>query len=533
MWVILGVCLWIVTFANAALWSELARLSLLAAPGGWAFAAGMGVIIFATLAFIIAPLAWRWTLKPALTVLLVAAALGAYFMMTYGIVIDQTMIINVLQTDVREANALLSLRLAITVLVLGVAPAAVVWRLRLNYGSWKTRLWQNLLLAGAAALLLLAAVMASFQPLSSNMRNHKQVRFLINPLNSLYALGYLATSPLRRDDSITEPIGLDAQAVPAASGRAPLLVLVVGETARSGNFGLNGYARDTTPELAREQVASWRNAWSCGTNTAASLPCMFSHLGRQAYEDRPHGYENLLDVVQRAGMAVLWLDNQSGCKGNCARVASVADTEFRDPQLCKDGECLDEVMLKGIDARIAALPPERRAKGVLLVMHQMGSHGPAYWLRSPPQYKRFLPECTSNNLQDCSRQSLVNAYDNSIVYADHMLAATITWLKTREADYDTAMVYVSDHGESLGENNLYLHGLPWSIAPDVQKRVPWISWLSPGYQKRTAITTACLKAAQDVAISHDNYFHSALGLLGIRTQLYERSLDAYAACAKT
>ena len=533
LWLILGVCLWIVTFANAALWAEFAKLSLLSSAGGWAFALGMGVIIFAALAFIIALAAWRWTLKPVLVLLLLAAAFGAYFMLTYGIVIDQTMMENVVQTDVREAHALLSLRLAVAVLVLGVAPAAIVWRLQLNYGSWKRRLWQNLLLASAAFVLLLAAVLASFQPLSSNMRNHRHLRFLINPLNSIYALGYLATSPLRRDDSIIEPIGQDALAVATASGRAPLLVLVVGETARSDNFGLNGYARNTTPELARENIASWRNAWSCGTNTAASLPCMFSHLGRVAYEARPHGYENLLDVVQRAGMAVLWLDNQSGCKGNCARVPNVADTEFKDSQLCSDGECLDGVMLKGIDARIAALPAERRARGVLLVMHQMGSHGPAYWLRSPRQYKRFMPECTSNNLQDCSRESLVNAYDNSIAYTDHMLASTIAWLKTREADYDTAMVYVSDHGESLGENNLYLHGLPWAIAPDVQKRVPWITWLSPGFEQRTAIATSCLNAAKDVAVSHDNYFHSALGLLGIRTQLYQRTLDAYAPCAKT
>jgi len=533
LWAICGVCLWIATFANAALWAEFDKLSLLSSAGGWAFAAGMGVIIFCALAVIIALVAWRWTLKPALVLLLLASAAGAHFMLTYGIVIDQTMIINVLQTDVREAGALMSMRLAVIVLLLGVLPAAFVWRLRLNYGSWKARLWQNLLLAGVAFALLLAAALASFQPLSSTMRNHKQVRYLINPLNSLYALGYLAATPLRRNDSITEPIGLDAQAVPAASGRAPLLVLVVGETARSANFALNGYARDTTPQLARENVVSWRNAWSCGTNTAVSLPCMFSHLGREAYDSRPHGYENLLDVVQRAGMAVLWLDNQSGCKGNCSRVANVETSRLKHPTLCSTGECLDGIMLEGLDARIAALPAGRRARGVLLVMHQMGSHGPAYWLRSPKEFKRFMPECTSNNLQDCSRESLVNAYDNSIAYTDHTLASTIAWLKTREADYDTAMVYVSDHGESLGENNLYLHGLPWAIAPDVQKRVPWITWLSPGYEKRTSITTACLKAAQDVAISHDNYFHSALGLLGIRTELYQRNLDPYAACAKT
>src|SRR6185436_1413167 len=138
----------------------------------------------------------------------------------------------------------------------------------------------------------------------------------------------------------------------------------------------------------------------------------------------------------------------------------------------------------------------------------IGSHGPAYWLRSPPEFKRFLPECTSNNLPDCSRQELVNAYDNSIAYTDHVLASTIAWLRGRSTEYDTAMVYVADHGESLGENNLYLHGLPFAIAPDVQKHVPWITWLSPGYQQRTGITPACLRSRAAARVTHDSYFHA-------------------------
>jgi lipid A ethanolaminephosphotransferase len=203
-----------------------------------------------------------------------------------------------------------------------------------------------------------------------------------------------------------------------------------------------------------------------------------------------------------------------------------------DAQLCPDGECFDEIMLKQLDQRIAALPAEARARGVLVVMHQMGSHGPAYFKRTPPAFKRFMPECSTNVLQDCGAEQLTNAYDNTIAYTDHFLAAGIAWLRQREALNHTAMIYVSDHGESLGENNLYLHGLPYAIAPDVQKRVPWITWLSPGFAQQQGLDLACLKDRGEVAISHDHYFHSVLGLLDVQTGSYLAPLDAYAACRR-
>lgn len=530
VWLIGASSAWMATAANTPLWTELQHLNLLATPGGLAFACALVLMIGTTLAALLSLLAWRWTLKPALVLLLLAAAFGAYFMATYRVVIDSTMMVNVLQTNPDETADLLSLRMLGMVLLLGVVPAVLVWRTPVHYGSLPRRSLHNLLLLVAALLLLAVTVVAAFQPLASTMRNHKQVRYLMNPLNSVYALGWIAARPLRRDESVTLPIGEDARAA-APGARPPLLVLVLGETARSVNLGLNGYGRDTTPELAREKVASFRNAWSCGTSTAVSVPCMFSHLGREDFEARKTNYESLLDVIHRAGLAVLWLDNQSGCKATCDRVPSVETSNLKHPQLCTGGECLDGIMLEGLEARIAALPAERRARGVVLVMHQMGSHGPAYFKRSPPAFKRFLPECTSNDLQRCSREELVNAYDNSIAYTDHFLASTIRWLRQQSA-WDPAMVYVSDHGESLGENNLYLHGLPWAIAPDVQKHVPWVTWLSDGFTQRSGITLQCLQDARDQKISHDHYFHSVLGLLGIQTAVYQPALDAYARCAR-
>jgi lipid A ethanolaminephosphotransferase len=211
-------------------------------------------------------------------------------------------------------------------------------------------------------------------------------------------------------------------------------------------------------------------------------------------------------------------------------VPTVNTAASQDPALCAGGECLDGVLLQDLDARLAGLPAGQRARGVVLVLHQMGSHGPAYAARSPAAFKRFLPECTSSNLPDCELQAIRNGYDNSIAYTDHVLAGAIGWLRQRD-DYDTALVYVADHGESLGENNLYLHGLPYAFAPDVQKHVPWITWLSPGFERRGGAGLDCLRARADHRLTHDHLFHSVLGLLQVETRAYRRELDAYAGCS--
>ena len=551
---VLATSLWMGLLGNLPLWQVLAELDLLRGAAGWGLGVALAVMITASLVALQSALAWRWTLKPVAIFLLIAAAAGAHFMMAYRIVIDSTMLVNVVQTNPREAGDLINLRMVATIALGGLLPAWWVWRMPVAWGRWPRRLGRNALALLGALVVLVAAVLASYQPLSSTMRNHKQVRYLINPLNSVYALGVIATTPLRRDDRTLLPLGRDARlgilpatapgaavgaapagaAMAAPAPRPPLLLLVLGETARAANFSLNGYARPTTPELARlaetQALINWRNAWSCGTNTAASVPCMFSHLGRDAYGSRRNNHENLLDVAQHAGLAVLWLDNQAGCKGVCGRVPNATTFGLTDAALCHSGECWDEIMLKGLDERIAALPADARARGVLLVMHQMGSHGPAYYKRVPPAFKRFLPECTTNVLQDCNRDQLVNAYDNTIAYTDHFLAAGVAWLQQRAAVNDTALLYVSDHGESLGENNLYLHGLPYAIAPDLQRRVPWVTWLSPGFVQRNRLGVACLKARADTEVSHDHYFHSVLGLLGVQTEAYKPEWDAYGAC---
>lgn len=522
--------LWIAVAGNATLWRALHERGLVQATGGWLLAGTLAGMLAAGLFALLSLLAWRRVLKPAIVLLLFATAAGGYFMWTYGIVIDSTMAANTLQTDWREARALMSPRLAMVLVLAGALPSWVAWRMPVRQRRWKQQALRNAAGAAGGLLLLAALLLLSFQPLASSMRGHKDLRYLMNPFNTLYAVGHAAFGGKRTKASLA-PLGRDARVAPPAPGARPrLLILVLGETGRSGNFGINGYARDTTPELAGAQVATFRNAWSCGTSTAASVPCMFSNLGRAGFFGRESESENLLDVLQHAGLAVLWIDNQAGsCKGVCDRVASADTARSGDPRYCAGGECHDEILLAGLDERIAALPEPRRRRGVVVVMHQMGSHGPGYAERTPPAFKRFLPECTSSHLPDCSREELRNAYDNTIAYTDHVLGSAIGWLRQRK-DYDGALLYVADHGESLGENNLYLHGLPYAVAPDVQKHVPWITWLAPSFQQHTGMTLSCLRRQPDTRVTHDNLFHSVLGLMQVATSAYRLSLDAYAGC---
>jgi lipid A ethanolaminephosphotransferase len=310
-------------------------------------------------------------------------------------------------------------------------------------------------------------------------------------------------------------------------------VLVVGETARAANWGLGGYARQTTPELAAlaasQPLVNFAEVTSCGTNTEVSLPCMFAPVGRRDYDEGViRGSQSLLHVLARAGVAVHWRDNQSGCKGVCEGLPQDEVQSLNLPGLCAEGRCLDEGLLAGLGARLDAAKGKTGTQ--LLVLHMLGNHGPSYFRRYPPAFARFQPACGFDDLQKCSQQEIVNAYDNALLYTDHVLASLATQLQAAAGSVDSAMLYVSDHGESLGENNLYLHGLPYAIAPDMQKRVPMVLWLSSGAPQALGLDMACLQRRARQPAAHDHLFHTVLGLLDVQTALYEPAWDLAQGC---
>jgi lipid A ethanolaminephosphotransferase len=525
--------LWLAVLGNLALWKTLIGLPDLTGWHGVGFGVAFAVIIASVVAALLSLMAWRFTLKPAITVLLLLTAFATHYMLMYGVVVDTPMLINVLQTDAHEASDQLSWRLLATVVGLAVLPSVWLWRQPVAVMPLGQQLLRNVGMCMGALVLAFGTTQWVFQDFSSLMRNYTEMRYQINPLNSLYAVLDLTVIPAEQPRGPLKSVGLDAHIAPPAGSspqRPPLLVFVLGETARSQNFSLNGYPRNTNPLLAKENITSFTQVASCGTSTAESLPCMFSHLGRSDFAKRSNEFENMLDVLQHAGYAVLWIDNQSGCKGQCARVPHVSTSELKLPEFCEGGECRDTVMLTRIAAELAQLPAERRARGTVVVMHQMGSHGPAYFKRTPAAFKPFTPECTDTSLSQCDRAQVVNAYDNTIVFTDYFLSRVIGWLKTQEKVSTPAMLYVADHGESLGEKNIYLHGLPYSVAPPEQTTVPMITWLSPGFEQRSRVSTRCLQAARNQPLSHDNLFHSVLGLMAVKTTAYQRERDVFAAC---
>ncbi|MGB4359150.1 MAG: phosphoethanolamine--lipid A transferase [Rhodoferax sp.] len=530
----LVLALWLSTVGNAPLWFTMLDLPESNHPGGWLGMAGFALVVLAaTVAFLSLTVWPRWR-KPAGLVLLAVAAGNSYFMAHYGVVIDPSMLANAVQTDALEVRDLLSWSM-LPVFLLGVVlPGWWWWQQPVQQIPARSLVLKQIGLAVLATLLMLVMVWLSFENLASTMRNHKSLRYMVNPFNTVYATTRLVIGQTAHASQAVQPIGAEAILLGQASdvNKSPLIVLVVGETARAANIGLAGYARDTTPRLRqlqdRGELVYFSDVSSCGTSTQVSLPCMFSDLGREGYGKTDAQFENLLDVVQRAGMAVLWLDNQSGCKGVCDRVPHAETRERKDPELCPDGECFDEEMLRVLPERLRQLDPVRRARGTVVVMHQMGSHGPAYYRRTPTDFKVFLPECRSNVLQDCSGQEIVNAYDNSVRYTDHFLGQTVAWLKAQKRP--TALVYVSDHGESLGEKGLYLHGMPYAMAPREQTNVPMAAWLSQPMLGRLGWDNSCWLGQARQPITHDNLFSSMLSLAQVQTRLYQSRLDVFSAC---
>ncbi|MBS0468298.1 MAG: phosphoethanolamine transferase [Proteobacteria bacterium] len=533
--IVLRLSMYLVLAANWPLWLQLVRIG--GAPSIYMRSVlEMALLVFCGMLAIFAFTAWTRGMKLLWWLVVLVAALAQYYMLTYSVVMDPGMAANVLQTDAREVADLLGLRLLLSVLAVLALPTWWLLRVRIPPMRPLRQLWRNLLVLVLALGVAAGTVVATSRDLAPLMRNHPQLRYLMNPLASLYSTSVSLVGPVfaRSGTLVSMTEGAVLGASYASAAKPLLLVLVVGETARADHFGINGYGRDTTPELAKRGVLSWRDVRSCGTSTLASLPCMFSPLGRDKFESRDNEYENLLDVAQAAGLAVLWLDNQSGCKGVCDRVphATAVDGLSADARkrLCDGGECRDEAMLQGLDARLAAMPEAQRKRGVLLVLHQMGSHGPAYYKRSDASTKRFLPECRTEVLSDCAHGELVNAYDNSIAATDAFLGEPLDWSRRQSAHYGTGMLYLSDHGESLGEYGLFLHGMPYGVAPEAQKHVPMVGWFDDALLRRDHLSAACLRAGTNAALTHDNLYHSMLGLLDVQSPSYQRTLDAFDAC---
>jgi len=514
--------LYIIAFLNAPFWNRFSSLLGTATAANWFLLIMIGIGMTFILNGLFSLLSCKYLFKPAVIVILLIAAVVSYYMESYGIVISKQMITNLLETDIKESAEQMTTPFFLHILLNAGIPAALLLLTEVIYRPWQKELIERAAVFAGSAVIIALVVVTNFKSITLFGRSHPELRMYMNPTYPVYSLVKVLTknNSLKPDEPL-KVIAPDAARTP--SGHKSLFVLVVGETARAEQFSLNGYSRNTNPELSSLDIFNFTDVQSCGTDTAESLPCMFSDLGRNKYSRKmAFTRENLLDILKRTGVNVLWLDNNSGSKGVADRVAKKSYSAEKDPLLCTTEECFDEIMLRDFDKLL-----EENSGDMFLVLHQKGSHGPSYYKRSPANFKKYTPECTQDNVQDCERQSIINAYDNTIIYTDHFLAKLIARL-TKET-YPTAMLYASDHGESLGENNIYLHGMPYSLAPKQQTQVPMIFWGSASYLKEKNIDKAGLAKKLNNQYSHDFLFHTVLGLFNVKTEAYKQQLDIFRA----
>jgi lipid A ethanolaminephosphotransferase len=523
------VSLWMIVTLNLRFWRDV--LHEIWQPHwrqSW-FVLTLGIVLVAIHAWLLRLVPGRRWPAWIAAALILAGSVAAYFLDRLGVFMDIEMLRNVAQTDPAEVGDLLTATLFGYVILLGVLPAIVVAGVELPAESLRSAFRQRLSTTAVAVMAIAFAALSSSTSYASFLREHKPLRYLINPSGVLVSSSRLALGNLvaERPRQLLDTGGPVSRVAGSSSKRPLLVFLVIGETARAADIGLGGYARQTTPELAaRADVIYFSDVTACGTSTAYSLPCLLSPHGRERFDIDAAPYEtNVLDVFAQAGFAVQWRDNNSGCKHLCGRIEYLPYAKPAGAARCATEHCFDEAMNRDLAATLGS---ELRSR--LLVFHQVGSHGPAYYERYPPQFEVFRPACRTRELADCPREQIVNAYDNSIRYTDHVLAAQIRLLESLDDRYDSVLLYVSDHGESLGENGLYLHAAPYFMAPDTQKKVPLVLWTSRNYAARRQLDTACLRDNASRQASHDNVYHSLLGAAGLRNRAYRRERDLLQDC---
>ena len=452
----------------------------------------------------------KWT-RWVLAFFLVAASQAAYYMDAFGTIIDTEMLNNIAQTDAKEFAGLLSGNLVIRTLFLGILPAWLVLRYTPKTEEAKPKFKSKGKFLGVLLLLLVLAIVPFTAGYASFWREHKITRMYANPTFFSYSLIKVVTEKFKSTAATPfTKTATDAKRLDPTNHKNELMIMVVGETARADRFSLNGYHKETNPLLKKQDIVSFSNVSSCGTSTSISVPCMFSVLDRSEFDREKAKYmENAVDVLANEGVEVLWRDNNSDSKDVATRLTYQNFKSQTHNPVC-DEECRDIGMLSGLDEYIAS----KKGKDILIVLHQMGNHGPEYYRRYPKDFERFKPICKSSDLRACSQEEIDNAYDNAILYTDYFLSHVIDFLKKYDDSHEAAMFYVSDHGESLGEHGFYLHAAPYAIAPKEQTHVPMITW----FGKNLDFKTSQAKAYQDYAFSHDDVFCGLLIGFEIKTE---------------
>ncbi len=490
---------------------------------------------FSLIFFIIIPLflffnlfCVKYICKPFLTLIILLSSISNYAMVHYGIFINKDMIQNIIETNSREALDLITFSSVFWIFITGIIPIILLWIIKIEYKPFKKELKSRLSYLSIFILLALIIAITLFKEYASFGRNHREVKGIINVVNYINGTqGYIKR--IVRSKRKFQILDEHAKWEGYEDNLKTVFIMMVGETARAANFSLDGYKVKTNPLLEKQDIVYFKEVNSCGTATSVSVSCIFSNLPRTDFNSVDAKYtENLLDLLERSGYEVIWRENDDGCKGVCARVDRVDNmVEINNKKYCTGKYCHDEALLDGLEDILKNIK-----KNTIIVLHTMGSHGPTYFNRYPDNFKKFTPTCDTANIQNCSLNEIINTYDNTILYTDFIISSTIDIMK-KFPQYEGGVMYVSDHGESLGERNIYLHGMPYNIAPAEQTEIPMIFWMNENMKKYDNIDYDCLKRiAQTKIYSHDNLFHSLLTLLEVKSSSYDEKYDFLKECIK-
>lgn len=521
----LSVAFFTTLLLNLALWRFVWQHTTIKSALDAAFLISLPIFIFSIFTLFYSLLTWPYVAKVIIPILLMIAAFTNYAMFNLGIFIDSDMIRNVVETNSREAGDLVTFSGILWILFLGILPAFLFIKLKIEWqSSWK-EIRSHLVLIVITILVILGIAGALYKEYAAFGRNNKQAIRLVNPTNVINATkGYIKKQILaNRQYTLIDPNAIQE---PIEDEYPLVLIIVVGETTRAMNFSLNGYPRETNPKLSKENIVNFPNVSSCGTATAISVPCMFSDMTRANFDADNAAYsENVLEIIAKSDINVLWKENDDGCKGVCTKLPTQDMVKLNNPKYCDGKSCFDEVLIDDLDDYLSKIK-----KDTVLILHTIGSHGPTYYKRYPPEFKKFTPTCDTAEIQSCSREAIVNTYDNTVLYTDHVVGSAIDILK-KHKNLESGLIYLSDHGESLGENGTYLHSLPYAIAPKEQTSVPMVFWFSDVMQRDDHIDYACLKEhAKKGVFSQDNLFHTLLGITEVKSKTYDKNLDILDSC---
>jgi len=438
----------------------------------------------------------RFVGKFLLVVFFIVNAIAVYFINTYNVIIDESMVGNVLNTNYAESSSFFSIKLVLYIILLGVIPGIYIIKAKIINVTLK----RFLIIVSASLLFILVVAFVNASNWLWIDKNSKTLGGLAMPWSYTVNLSLFYVHKHQENE---KEILLPNATI--KDNQKSVVVLVIGESARSENFSLYGYSRNTNPLLSKTPDVFHFNATSCATYTTAGVKCILEH------KNTGDLYEILPNYLYRNGVEVVWRTTNWGeppvhIKNYLNREALMKN--------CKGEGCnYDEVLLNNLKEQIIASTKNK----ILIILHTSISHGPEYSKKYPPQFETFKPVCNSVELAKCSHAELINAYDNTIGYTDYILSNVIEDLKQLK-EYKSAMIFVSDHGESLGEKNLYMHGLPLSLAPKEQYDIPFIVWTSDNSLKQTK---------PDNMLSQNHVFHSVLNFLGIQSPIYNEELNIF------